>query len=62
LPPGQGGLDLLGLVSAAPADVPLSLEVPMADVPGMPARTPFERAALVRAETLKWLARHGLAH
>jgi len=28
----------------------------------MPARTPFERAALVRAETLKWLARHGLAH
>jgi len=62
LPPGQGGLDLLSLLSAAPAGVPLSLEVPMADVPGMPARTAFERAALVRAETVKWLVRHGLAH
>ncbi|HET7796092.1 MAG TPA: TIM barrel protein [Rhizobacter sp.] len=54
--PGEGGLDLLGLLSAAPAGAPLSLEVPM-DVQA-DART---RAALLRQETVKWLQRHALA-
>jgi sugar phosphate isomerase/epimerase len=29
LPPGRGGLDLIGLLKALPADLPLSLEVPL---------------------------------
>lgn len=60
--PGHGGLDLLGLLSAAPAGVPLSLEVPLAPSPGEAAMPAHDRAALIHRETLKWLTRHGLAH
>ena len=37
--PGEGGLDLRGLLGALPADLPLSLEVPIAE-----KRPPLERA------------------
>jgi hypothetical protein len=29
LPPGEGGLNLRGLLAATPGDLPMSLEVPM---------------------------------
>jgi sugar phosphate isomerase/epimerase len=54
--PGEGGLDLAGLLRAAPAGVPLSVELPMA-LP-LPA---IERARRARAATVDWLERHGLA-
>lgn len=53
LPPGEGGLDLAGLLAAVPADLPLSLEVPMArQLP------PFEKAKLVYRATRKVLERY----
>ena len=53
LPPGEGGLDLQGLLAAVPADLPLSLEVPMAR-----PLPPLERAKLVYRATLQVLERY----
>lgn len=50
LPPGEGGLDLAGLLSALPPEIPLSLEVPMAR-----PLAPLERARLAREATLRCL-------
>jgi sugar phosphate isomerase/epimerase len=61
LAPGHGGLDLLGLLSAAPAGTPLSLEVPLMPLPGEAAMPAAERAAFIHRETVKWLTRHALA-
>jgi sugar phosphate isomerase/epimerase len=44
--PGEGGLDLRGLLAALPADIPLSLEVPVAE-----KLEPLERARRARAAT-----------
>jgi sugar phosphate isomerase/epimerase len=60
LPPGHGGLGLVGLLSTAPAGAPLSLEVPLAPLPGEAAMAAQDRAALIHRETVKWLTRHGL--
>jgi len=54
LPPGEGGLDLQGLLSSVSGDLPLSLEVPMARP--MP---PLEKAKLVYRATLDVLTRAG---
>jgi sugar phosphate isomerase/epimerase len=51
LPPGEGGLDLRGLLAAAPAGVPLSLEVPFA------GGTALERARKLRQACETLLAR-----
>lgn len=50
LPPGEGGLDLQGLLSCFPRNLPISLEVPMARP--MP---PLERARLVYQAAAKVL-------
>ena len=52
LMPGEGGLDLTGLLRALPADLPLSLEIPYAKP--MP---PPERARRAREATLQVLER-----
>jgi sugar phosphate isomerase/epimerase len=52
LMPGEGGLDLVGLLRALPADLPLSLEIPYAK-----ALPPLERARRAREATLKVLDR-----
>jgi sugar phosphate isomerase/epimerase len=44
--PGQGALDLRGLLAALPADIPLSLEVPVAE-----KLEPLERARRAHAAT-----------
>jgi len=49
LPPGEGGLDLRGLLAAMPPGVPLSLEVPFAGA------TALERARRVFDATRRWL-------
>ena len=49
--PGEGGLDLQGLMRALPADLPISVEIPYAK----PMR-PLERARLALAATRKLLA------
>ena len=46
LVPGEGGLDLKGLLAALPADVPLSLEVPVSQ-----QLAPLERARRAMAAT-----------
>ena len=53
LMPGDGGLDLRGILRAAPRQVPLSLEVPMQEL----ARTvpAVERARIIRAKTVRLL-------
>jgi sugar phosphate isomerase/epimerase len=50
LPPGEGGLDLRGLLAALPPCIPLSLEVPLARA--LPAAA---RAGLVREAALRLL-------
>jgi sugar phosphate isomerase/epimerase len=52
LMPGEGALDLPGLLRALPADLPLSLEIPYAKP--MP---PLERARRAREATLQVLER-----
>jgi sugar phosphate isomerase/epimerase len=49
LPPGEGGLDLLGILRALPRDIPIALEIPMTEL----ARTvgALERARRVLAAT-----------
>lgn len=51
LMPGEGGLDLAGLLAALPPDVPLCLEIPYARP--MP---PLQRAQLALAKTRSFLA------
>lgn len=53
LPPGEGGLDLRGILAAAPADAPLGLEIPMRSR-GLPAR---ERALIALQATQRFIAR-----
>ena len=50
LPPGEGGLDLQGLLKATPPDLPMSLEVPMTR-----KLPPLERAKLVHESTCRAL-------
>ncbi len=54
LPPGEGGLDLLGLLRALPSNIPVSVEVPMTTL----ARTvdANERARRLHAATRRVLA------
>lgn len=55
LMPGDGGLDLVGLLRAMPPDIPLSLEVPMSRLASeLPA---VERARRMLEKTLALLAR-----
>lgn len=49
--PGEGGLDLRGLLGALPADIPFSLEVPVVE-----KLAPLERARRARAATEAILA------
>jgi sugar phosphate isomerase/epimerase len=55
--PGEGGIDLVSLVRAMPPDLPISIEVPTAEL----ARTvgPLERARRAVARTHELLARAG---
>lgn len=46
LPPGEGGLDLMGMLRVVPRDLPISVEIPMAEL----AKTV---PAVVRARMLK---------
>jgi len=50
LPPGEGGLDLRGLLAALPPDLPLSLEVPLAR-----NLSALEKAKLVHQSALRML-------
>jgi len=50
LPPGEGGLDLSGLIESLPKNIPVSLEVPLAR-----SLTPLEKAKLVHRSALKVL-------
>lgn len=52
LMPGEGGLDLAGLLAALPADLPLCLEVPYAR-----PLPPLERARLALQKTRPFLAK-----
>ena len=52
--PGDGGLDLRAILRAVPADLPLSLEIPMRSLTRtMPA---LERTRLMLAKTRQLLA------
>jgi sugar phosphate isomerase/epimerase len=54
---GEGGLDLLGIFKALPADVPLSIELRSKALrDGFP--DPGERAKAVAGATRRWLAEH----
>ncbi len=54
LPPGEGGLDLLGMLRAVPPDLPISVEIPMAELAKtMPA---VERARMLKQKTEEMLA------
>ncbi|MDF2235741.1 sugar phosphate isomerase/epimerase [Albimonas sp. CAU 1670] len=55
LPPGEGGIDLAAFVAALPADLPLSLEVPMTALTA--AEGPDAALARVMAGTRALLAR-----
>jgi len=60
LPPGSGGLDLVGMVRALPPATVVSIETPMHGLP--PLLPPLERAKLLHRATLEVLeeaARHG---
>jgi sugar phosphate isomerase/epimerase len=54
LMPGDGGLDLVGLLRALPPDLPVSLEIPMQSA--TPAQSPLERARAMLAKTRALLA------
>lgn len=54
LPPGEGGLDLIGMLRAIPSDLPISIEVPMVELAKtMPA---VERARMLKRKTQAMLA------
>ncbi len=57
LPPGHGGLDLVGMLRAIPADSVVSIEAPLQDSRYTP--DPVDRARLLRDATLDMLARAG---
>lgn len=50
--PGKGGLDLIGLVNALPADLPISLEAPVVDSAHLPAIDRAREALRVTKEFL----------
>jgi len=52
--PGEGGLDLKGLLGALPANLPMALEIPLANVPD-----PRERARRSLAATRNFLVQAG---
>jgi sugar phosphate isomerase/epimerase len=52
--PGHGGLDLVGLLNALPADLPISLEAPVVATAHLPA---IDRARAALAATQEFLAR-----
>jgi sugar phosphate isomerase/epimerase len=54
LMPGDGGLDLAGLLRALPPGLPLSLEIPMQSLAA--TTSPLERARRMRAKTVDLLA------
>ena len=54
LPPGRGGMDLIGLLKALPPTLPISIEAPVLATRDRPAR---ERARLVYDATRELLAR-----
>lgn len=55
LPPGRGGLDLIGMAQAIPADSVVAIEIPMHGLP--PVLPPVERARMLRQATLQLLER-----
>jgi sugar phosphate isomerase/epimerase len=55
LMPGDGGLDLAGLLRALPADLPISLEIPMER--GADAVDPVRQLKTMLAKTREFLAR-----
>ncbi|MFZ2295738.1 MAG: TIM barrel protein [Polaromonas sp.] len=57
LPPGKGGLDLLSMLRAIPADSVISIEVPMHGLPDL--LPPVPRARMLRLATLDLLTRVG---
>ena len=52
--PGQGGLDLVGLLNALPAELPISLEAPVVASAHLPA---LDRARAALSATQEFLAR-----
>ena len=54
--PGEGGLDLAGLMRALPADLPMSIELPLAR-----KLEPAKRARLVLDATRDFLERNGIS-
>lgn len=50
--PGEGGLDLLGLLRAVPRDIPLSLEIPTAKLAETVGATERARRALAATKAL----------
>lgn len=50
LPPGHGGLDLVGMLRAIPADSVLSIEIPLHGLPDL--QPPVTRARMLREATL----------
>ena len=57
LPPGRGGLDLVGMLRAIPADSVVSIEAPMHGLPDL--LPPVERARMLRQATLDVLEKAG---
>jgi sugar phosphate isomerase/epimerase len=55
LPPGSGGLDLVAMIRALPADLTISIETPMHGPHG--ALSPVARARMLREATLEVMAR-----
>ena len=51
LPPGQGGLDLQGMLRALPPGTAISIETPLHGLPDLPA--PVPRARMLRQATLQ---------
>jgi sugar phosphate isomerase/epimerase len=52
LMPGDGGLDLRGMLEALPRDLPISLEIPMKALARTTPAVPRTRAMLAKARTL----------
>lgn len=52
LMPGDGGLDLVGLLRAAPQDIPISLEIPMQTLARTVPAVARARMMLVKARAL----------